>query len=215
MTSDRTIDLGPSLASRAQLDRCRTEAHFAHTAGRKLALATKTAELIPPDAWFDLEIGCGHGHFLAAYGKAHPERLCVGIDLVRERIERAVRKANRVGAARVHFLLAEAREFLAALPASARLASIYVLFPDPWPKRRHHKNRLMQSAFLTSLAERAGERSRLYFRTDFEPYFSEVQATIVGHPRWELVGDVWPFEMETVFQARAATYFSLCARLKA
>jgi tRNA (guanine-N7-)-methyltransferase len=192
----------------------RTAKHFAHTERRRLALGERVRALVPPGSSLDWEIGCGHGHFLTAYAKAHPKRLCIGIDLVRDRIERAVRKANRARLPELHFLLAEAREFLSLLPVGAALSSVYVLFPDPWPKRRHHKNRLMQSAFLNSLAERAGERTRLFFRSDFEPYFAEVSAVIAAHPYWELVDEEWPFETETVFQARAATYSSLVARLR-
>lgn len=201
---------------RAALDKAssRTQAYLARAEQRKCALGESLRPLIPPGTALVWEVGCGHGHFLTAYAKAHPEELCIGVDIVRDRIARAARKAHRARLPHLHFLIAEAHDFLAMLPVGAELSSVYVLFPDPWPKRRHHKNRLMQAGFLESLAERAGKRTRLYFRTDFEPYFAEVAATIDAHSHWERIDEPWPFEAETVFQARAATYFSLVARQK-
>ena len=160
---------------------------------------------------FVWEIGCGHGHFLTAYAQAHPAALCVGIDIVRERIERAERKRVRAKRDNLHFILAEAGMFLEALPAEARPTDIFVLFPDPWPKQRHHKHRILQSDFLTRLARRAGQGSRLYFRTDYDPYFQAVMEEIRAQGDWLIVDEKWPFEELTVFQARAPAYRSLIA----
>ena len=70
----------------------------------------------------------------------------------------------------------------------------------------------MQAPFLDAVAERAERGARLYFRTDFEPYFLEVVAFVRSHAAWEVMEELWPFENETVFQARAVRYFSLIAR---
>ena len=104
--------------------------------------------------------------------------------------------------------------FLDSLPAPAKFAAIYVLFPDPWPKRRHHKNRIMQPDFLKRLAERAGKETRLHFRTDYEPYFQDARATLDASREWERVEEAWPFEHETVFQSRADSHYSFSARLR-
>lgn len=161
---------------------------------------------------FVWEIGCGHGHFLTAYGASHPERVCIGIDLVGERIERARRKRDRANLSRVHFLRAEARLFLATLPAPAVIADLYVLFPDPWPKLRHHKHRILQPEFLAAAAARAAPGCRLCFRTDHAEYFAATRAVIRESPHWEEADLAWPFEFETVFQHRAPRYESLVAR---
>jgi tRNA (guanine-N7-)-methyltransferase len=179
---------------------------------RSRTLELKLQELLPANAKIVWEVGCGHGHFLTAYAAAHPEQLCVGIDIVRDRIQRAARKRNRARLPQLHFLLAEAQEFLTALPPGIQFSAIYILFPDPWPKRRHHKNRLMQPAFLDALVKRVGEGTRLYFRTDYEPYFAEVSNLVRGHKCWACIEEPWPFEQETVFQARASRYLSFVAR---
>ena len=86
-----------------------------------------------------LEIGCGHGHYLAAYAATHPDEFCLGIDIIRDRLERAEKKTRRAKLPNVAFLLTEARMLVENLPKNHVLEHIFVLFPDPWPKRRHNK----------------------------------------------------------------------------
>ena len=145
------------------------------------------------------------------YAAAHPDELCVGIDLLADRIERAKRKRDRAGRPNLHFLQAEARLFLSELPPAARIGRLLLLFPDPWPKLRHHKHRILQPDFLSTVAEHAAPDCRFYFRTDFAPYLEEGRAALAAHPRWALVEEPWPFERETVFQARADSFGSLVA----
>jgi tRNA (guanine-N7-)-methyltransferase len=156
-------------------------------------------------------VGCGHGHFLAAYAAAHRDRCCIGVDIASDRIARAERKRSRARLANLHFLQAEAGAFLAALPGHAILSEIFVLFPDPWPKRRHRKHRVLQPGFLAAVAARAGQGARLYFRTDDEAYFSSVDEVIKSLPEWRLTREPWPFEVATVFQSRAPSHSSLTA----
>lgn len=159
-----------------------------------------------------LEIGCGHGHFLTAYAAGHPQTFCVGVDLVIDRVLRAARKRDRAALPNLAFIRAEALEFLSVLPAHIAFADIFVLFPDPWPKRRHHKNRIIQPELLTTLATRAEPGARLCFRTDYAPYFKEAHATVAAHADWQLAPSApWPFELVTVFQSRAASFQSLIA----
>lgn len=187
------------------------EAYVNLLEGRRRQLRDELAPIVNGTGEFVCEIGSGHGHFLTAYATAHPNQVCVGVDLVSERVERARKKRDRARLANLHFLRSEARLFFDVLPAGARLAAIYILFPDPWPKLRHHKHRIMQPDFLAILAARATPDCRLYFRTDFGPYFADAKATVSEHAQWQLVDEPWPFEHETVFQARAESYASLVA----
>lgn len=190
----------------------RTAEHRERLAQRRETLQAAFERILPPGRTaFVWEAGCGHGHFLTAYAQAHPERICVGVDLVWERIARANRKRDRAQLANLHFLQAEARMFLEELPDRATLSAVYVLFSDPWPKQRHHKHRLLQPDFLTAVAARAEEGARLYFRTDYEPYFLEAEATVRAHEAWRLSDEAWPFETITVFQQRASSHRSLIA----
>jgi tRNA (guanine-N7-)-methyltransferase len=157
-------------------------------------------------------VGSGHGHFLTAYAAAHPRSTCVGIDISAERVARAVRKQRRAGLGNLHFVLADAGDFLSALPDGSGISEIFILFPDPWPKRRHHKNRLMTVGFLAGAAAAAGKGARLFFRTDHEPYFREAEALLHGHADWEPSPEsLLPFEEPTVFEKRAPRHFTLVA----
>jgi tRNA (guanine-N7-)-methyltransferase len=159
-----------------------------------------------------LEIGCGNGHFLAAYAAAHPDRPCAGLDLRLERIEKARRKCDRAGLRNLHLFRCDALDFLQELPAPVRLAEVFMLFPDPWPKKRHHKNRLLKTTLLDTLAARAGQGSLFFFRTDFKPYYDEALGLVEAHPAWQLLPPgPFPFEHPTIFQARADTFHSLGA----
>ncbi len=165
-----------------------------------------------------LELGCGHGHYLAAYASAHPEECCVGLDLLADRIERAERKAARARLDNLAFVQAEASLFLGALaayPASvsppappARLRRVFVLFSDPWPKRRHWKHRVFQPALLDTLAPLTEPGASLHFRTDHPEYFAYARAVAAEHEKWRLAepgepGGAWPFEHVSVFEERA------------
>jgi len=185
-------------------------------AERRAELRSALATILPADAkQLILEIGCGNGHFLTAYASAHPEKLCIGIDLRLERTDKALRKRDRAGLLNLHFLRCEARNLLRELPAGVTLTDIYMLFPDPWPKKRHHKNRLLQTGFLDELGVRAGQGSRLFFRTDYRPYFDEAREIIAAHPQWRLLpDDSLPFEHVTIFQSRASVYYSLGAAFR-
>lgn len=192
----------------------RSAEYFGRVNERRKSLRDVLTPLVQTERPLIWEVGCGHGHFLTAYAAVHANKTCIGVDIVRERIARAKRKGARAQLTQLHFLVAEAHDFLDALPSHAKFSAIFVLFPDPWPKRRHHKNRLLQSQFLDQLFERVARDARLYFRTDHEPYFSEVVATVRAHSKWSAMEEPWPFELETVFQARAASYRSLIAAPK-
>ncbi len=159
-----------------------------------------------------LELGCGHGHFLAAYALAHPDRAAIGLDFCRERIRRAERKRLSARLPRLHFLHAEAGEFLQAVPDTLRFARIFILFPDPWPKRRHRKNRLVSAGFLERLASVSEAGAELCLRTDHDDYFAATRSTLLAAPDWRLEpARPWPFEAATVFQQKAAAHHSLVA----
>jgi tRNA (guanine-N7-)-methyltransferase len=187
--------------------------HRAHIDQRRKELREELHRLISPGMRFVWEVGSGHGHYLTAYAAAHPGVHCIGIDIASDRVARANRKRDRGKLANLNFLLADAEDFLAVMPASAHFAAVFLLFPDPWPKRRHHKNRVMTVEFLSATAARAGQGTGLYFRTDHEPYFREGTAIVCGHPEWnESAPASWPFEQPTVFQNRAHRHFTLVAK---
>ena len=173
-------------------------------------------EVLRPYAVITLELGCGHGHFLTAYARAHPAKCCVGIDLKEKRILRCFRKKQRAYLPHLYFLKAEAREFIDSLQVhSIQLDRIFVLFPDPWPKRRHGERRLMQASLLDALAQLALEGAMLCFRTDVFPHYEWSRQLVERSAHWMFQDEVsWPFEEKTFFQERSLQYHSFVAVLK-
>lgn len=164
---------------------------------------------LPVGAPIILEVGCGHGHYLNAYAAAHPQEYCVGLDLIADRIARAERKASRARLSNLAFVQAEASLFLGALaeqPVPVFLRRVFVLFSDPWPKRRHWKNRVVQPGLLDLLGKLTEPGAAFHFRTDHPEYFTFAREVVAAHPLWRLVGGdtvTWPFEYVSVFEERA------------
>lgn len=178
---------------------------------RLAALRAEFFPSLPVGQPITLELGCGHGHYLNAYAAAFPSEFCVGIDLIEDRIERAARKARRAQLANLAFVQAEAALFLSALaelPSAPRLRRVFVLFSDPWPKRRHWKHRVVQTSLLDTLAPLTEPGAALNFRTDHPDYFAYAKEIVGAHPRWRLAAadepaSAWPFEHVSVFEERA------------
>ena len=187
-----------------------------HVESRLAQLRAELPTGLPPSsAAITLEIGCGHGHFLTRYAEVHPERFCLGIDILNDRLERATKKRDRAGLKNLHFHKAEAVELLECLPAGISFAEVFLLFPDPWPKKRHHKNRLVRPDFLSVLAEHMAPGGRFYFRTDHAEYFAAGREVLEQHPRWRIAPVApWPLEEATVFQLKAPEYQSLVAVMR-
>jgi tRNA (guanine-N7-)-methyltransferase len=186
--------------------------HGAMIAERRDQLRALLSKAISGAKSLVLEVGSGHGHFLTAYSAAHPAELCIGIDIASDRVARANRKRERAKLSNLHFILADSDDFLDAMPDGVKFSAVFILFPDPWPKRRHEKHRVFKPAFLDAIAARTEKGAGLHFRTDHEPYFSDAVDIVRAHPGWnESDPGGWPFEEPTVFQKRADRHFTLVA----
>lgn len=160
-----------------------------------------------------LEFGSGHGHYLTAYAEAHPKEVCLGLDLITKRVEKANAKVEKRDLANIRFLKAEATELLSVFPDSVEVTKVFMLFPDPWPKKRHFKNRMIQHAFLTDLACKCPIGAPFFFRTDHAGYFEWTQEHLQAHPDWEIDPKArWPFEQTSYFQDMMDSWQSLIAR---
>jgi len=167
---------------------------------------------LPEGSAITLEIGCGHGHFLTAFAEAHAETFCLGIDLVSKRIRKATLKGDKRGLDNLLFMKAEVTEFLEAWPPSCEVGTLFVLYPDPWPKKRHEKNRILRSAVLDQLARISSPAAMLHFRTDDPRNFAWVREVLTAHPRWRIQEAFpWPFESPSFFQDLLGIHESLSA----
>ena len=146
------------------------------------------AKLFPAEQPLEFEIGSGDGSFTLQYALAHPGTNIVALERLLGRIPKLDRKGHRAGLKNLRLLRAEAAYVLEYLLPPGTLDAIHVYFPDPWPKKRHHKNRLISEPF-PPLAERLLKAEGVvYLRTDNVEYFEqmlEVFDRAVGFERTE------------------------------
>jgi tRNA (guanine-N7-)-methyltransferase len=122
---------------------------------------------LPRRLW--LEVGFGAGEHLAAQAAAHPEIGIIGCEPFVNGVAALLSLVDRMGLANVRVFDDDARPLLAALPAAA-IDRVFVLFPDPWPKRRHHKRRFIAPPTLDALARVMGDGAELRFASDDMDY---------------------------------------------
>jgi tRNA (guanine-N7-)-methyltransferase len=158
-----------------------------------------------------LEIGCGHGHWLASLAENRPESRMVGVDLISRRIRLAEGKTDRRGLGNVRFMKAEATEALEGWPDTVPISAIFLLHPDPWPKKRHAKNRMTGPAFLERMAKASEVGTELYFRTDDPEFFAWSRETLEAHPQWKVSDLPWPHEAGSYFKDMLGVYGALTA----
>jgi tRNA (guanine-N7-)-methyltransferase len=116
-----------------------------------------------------LEIGFGGGEHLAAQAARRPDVLAIGVEPFLNGVASALRHVDELGLTNVRIVQGDARDIVARLP-DASLDRVFILFPDPWPKTRHHKRRIMQPDFITDLARATRPGAWLGFATDWRDY---------------------------------------------
>lgn len=137
--------------------------------------------LIPglTEAW--LEIGFGGGEHLAAQAAKHKDVAFVGAEPFHNGVASALRHIDEAGLTNVRLHDGDARELLARMP-DASLDRIFILFPDPWPKARHHKRRLLQADVAVELARVLKPGGRLRFASDWANYVDWSLERLIGTP---------------------------------
>jgi tRNA (guanine-N7-)-methyltransferase len=121
-----------------------------------------------------LEIGFGNGEHLLERALAQPEQDFLGVEVHRPGIGHLLLAAARAGVANLRVIDHDAVEVLQQQIAPRSLDQVQLLFPDPWPKKRHHKRRIVQQEFVALVASRLGAGGRLHLATDWEPYAEEM-----------------------------------------
>jgi tRNA (guanine-N7-)-methyltransferase len=128
-----------------------------------------------------LEIGFGMGETTATIAAAQPHVDFLGVEMHLPGVGALLRRVDDAKLTNVRIVRADAVEVVATIP-SASLAGIHVYFPDPWPKKRHHKRRLLQAPFVHDLAARLAPGGYLHVATDWAPYADEILAVMVAEP---------------------------------
>ena len=128
-----------------------------------------------------VELGFGGGEHLAAQAAAHPEALLLGAEPFVNGVASALRHLLDHGVDNVRLHPGDGRELLAALP-DASVGRVYILFPDPWPKQRHHKRRLINPETLAELARVMRPGAVLRFASDVNDYVDWTLARVLASP---------------------------------
>ncbi|MCC7216951.1 MAG: tRNA (guanosine(46)-N7)-methyltransferase TrmB [Burkholderiales bacterium] len=124
-----------------------------------------------------VEIGFGMGETTAAVAQAHADRDFLGIEVHAPGVGALLREVAARALTNVRVVRHDAVEVVAHMIPRDALAGVHVWFPDPWPKKRHHKRRLLQPAFVHALATRLAPGGYLHAATDWEEYAQEILAT--------------------------------------
>ncbi|MBN1557510.1 MAG: tRNA (guanosine(46)-N7)-methyltransferase TrmB [Lentisphaerae bacterium] len=140
--------------------------------------------LFPGAGPLEIDVGCGKGRFLLARAAARPDVRFLGIDRLLVRLRRLGRKVDRAGLANVRLLRIEAHYALTYLLPPGSATTVYSFFPDPWPKRRHHKRRLYTPSFLDALHQVLRRDGRIHVATDHADYFEDIRGLFRADPRF-------------------------------
>jgi tRNA (guanine-N7-)-methyltransferase len=163
-----------------------------------LSIPADWREVFGNDRPLALEIGCGIGDFIAKTALEAPGRNFIAIDFYNKGCYKSCRRIDRAGLTNVRVLRVEARRFIIERIAKGSLAAVYINCPDPWPKKRHRKRRLVDRQFLELLRDYLAPGGELYFATDFDDYGIDVAALLTGIEGYEncLAPDLYRHEVE-------------------
>lgn len=135
-----------------------------------------------------LEIGFGTGDALLAYAQAHPDWDCLGIEVHLPGVGHLLLGVESRQLRNVRVLRHDAVEVLGRQLQPASLNEVHIFFPDPWPKKRHHKRRLVQPEFVGLLGRVLTSDGILRLATDWEPYAEQIRSVLDSHALFENLG---------------------------
>jgi tRNA (guanine-N7-)-methyltransferase len=166
----------------------------------------------------EVELGSGDGSFLALWAKACPGWNFLGVERLLGRLRKLDRKAQRAGLANVRLMRIEAAYFLEFLLPPLSVHALHVYFPDPWPKRKHRKHRLVNERFPELASRILMPHGVVYLRTDDMDYFAQMREVFGADQRFRfeetpdaLASVITDFERD--FQARGIATLSAACRL--
>jgi len=176
------------------------------------------------DAPLHIDLGCGDGAFVFALAQRHPEKNFLGIERLSGRVEKASRKAgpSRTGTKidNMRVLNVETSYAVRYLLPERSVETFYLLFPDPWPKRRHHQRRIVTPDFLNSIHAALEENGVLRIATDQLDYFEQITCLARSQSGYAILDanaspartDLPVTKFERRFQAQGAPIYRLALR---
>jgi len=120
----------------------------------------------------EVDLGCGEGRFLTEIAAEYPDRCFLGVERLLGRVKKSARRARQAGLENVRLLRLEGAYAVEYLLPHHSVDRLHLLFPDPWPKKKHHGRRMLRREFLPILARLLKPGGELLFKTDHEEYFA-------------------------------------------
>ncbi len=127
-----------------------------------------------------IEIGSGKGSFLLSQGRARPDINFLGIEYANKYYRYAVDRIGRWSIENVRIIRAEAADFLTKHIADGSVNWFHIYFPDPWPKKRHHKRRFICKANMEQMLRALAENGVINIATDHSDYFDQIKAVVAN-----------------------------------
>jgi tRNA (guanine-N7-)-methyltransferase len=159
------------------------------------AIFARTAPLV-------LEIGSGMGETTAAIAQAHPEADFIAVEVHGPGVGSLLNRIESLQLRNLRVIRHDAVEVLDKMIADASLAAIHLFFPDPWPKKRHHKRRLVQPEFAALAARKLPPGGTLHAATDWPDYAEHMEAILKNEPTLHQVEAGFVRRPSTKFEAR-------------
>ena len=155
----------------------------------QVAAGTPLPEQFPPatrELW--MEIGFGAGEHLAAQAKGNPDVGLVGCEPFLNGVAKLLSQIDRDNIENIRIHADDARDIFPDVP-DGTLDKVFVLFPDPWPKSRHHKRRLIQTPFLDDMARMLKDGGEFRFASDHMGYVRWALSYLIRHPDFEWMAE--------------------------
>jgi len=146
----------------------------------QVSIPLKWPELFGRDAPTDIEIGAGKGKFLNEFATAQPARNLLGVERSAKYHRLCCDRAARRGLTNVRLLRTTGEDLLFRLLAEASVVNMFVLFPDPWPKKRHHKRRFFKPEIVVAMARALAIGGRLLVKSDHADYADVIGEVLAG-----------------------------------
>ena len=154
------------------------------------------AKIFPKAQPLQLELGSGDGSFLSRYAQAHPEHNFIGVERLLGRLRKINKKGLRAGLTNLRLVRIEAAYLLEFLLPKKSVVALHVYFPDPWPKRKHRKNRLINENFTVLTKEILQPGGTVFLRTDDADYFEQMTRVFDGNSAFQKTET--PLELSSV-----------------
>lgn len=139
----------------------------------------------------EVELGIGKGRFVIDAAQRHPDRNYIGIERATKYLRLAHDRSLKRNLRNIRFARVDAQEFIEFFVAAESLRAVHLYFPDPWPKKRHHKRRLFQDELLREVERTLEPGGHLWLATDHGEYFEVMREVLAGSDRLDAVELEW------------------------